>query len=151
LRATFMHASDGKSHTPTGLTISMQRQNNQLHNPKLKVLTMTEVVQISRAIESVSRQGLYKDYYAIRGQLKELADSVTRSCDEIAKRQERSGAGSVASLHFLKLIVDALLRLTHYAFEYNGRVMSALISWCEHSISSTEKEAKAANPAPQLA
>jgi hypothetical protein len=107
------------------------------------VLTAEEVIGLAKGMDLNSRRGLFRDFPQVKRTLGEINSTVAKACEEIARQQAINSSGAVASLHFLKLIAESLIKLTVYAYQYNTMVNKQIVAYGHASLKQYKVEAKA--------
>ena len=100
----------------------------------VKVLTPEEVMGLAKAMDVNGRRGLFKDFVKIKTQLHDVSKTLDHICETIGRQQAQNTSGAVVSLHFFKLIAEALMDLTKRAYQYNTLVHGNLIKYCTASM-----------------
>lgn len=101
---------------------------------KLLALTPAQIREFCRMIETQMNTGIYRDYKRIKQAILKAGKTLEDTCNLIKREQQNAGAGSVASLSFMRTITTSLVDLTKLLYGYNGAANRRLLSYCEQSV-----------------
>jgi len=100
----------------------------------LQPLSVAQVLELAREVESQMNRGIYRDYKKIKREVNKLGTVVTRQCDDIVRYQRTADEGTVPSLNFLKKVSEGVKQLVVNLYGYGGYSNRCALLYCEYSL-----------------
>jgi hypothetical protein len=117
----------------TGFGSKIEREDVNAPN-HLQPLTVAQVLELAREVESNMNRGIYRDYKKIKRDVSKLGNIVSKQCDDIVNYQRSVESGVVPSLNFLKKVSEGVKQLVTNLYGYGGYSNRSVLLYCEYSL-----------------
>lgn len=121
----------------TGFGSKIEREDVKAPS-HLQPLSVAQVLELAREVESQMNRGIYRDYKKVKKEVTKLGTVVARQCEDIVRYQRTADEGTVPSLNFLKKVSEGVKQLVVNLYGYGGYCNRNVLMYCEYSLKQWE-------------